>query len=506
MNDLDEGFSPEFAVPYEEPLEVLPVEPARKGQPIIAWAVIALVVCSILGLHAYQAWRESRLVEQGPVRVDERSLVLLRVQARYFVGAAQILKGASKELYPQARGLNTGSIDQRLAFITLAGELAGPKEAENEIESLETYLQQSGKQPTFEEARLKDIMDALYSDHAKGRFDAPSVSLEDRAFLRDRLGWFGELALAPAGSPDHAAREAVINPAIRTFAVLIGTVFTVGFIALLGFVALILFLIMLFSGTLKTGVHCGSTYGSVYAETFALYLFTYFGLTAAVQFIPSLDEWHLPLAGGAALFSLLVLAWPVLRGIPWQQVRQDIGLTAGRQPPLEPFVGVAGYAMTLPLLAVGVVVMLILMFLTGALNGILGAHDKLNADTGLPIHPIVFALVKPDWWTRLQVFVLACVIAPIVEETMFRGVLYRHLREASCRWGFFLSVTVSALVVSFVFAVIHPQGVIAVPALMALAFGFNLVREWRGTLIPGMVAHGINNGLVLTIVILAFGD
>ncbi len=134
------------------------------------------------------------------------------------------------------------------------------------------------------------------------------------------------------------------------------------------------------------------------------------------------------------------------------------------------------------------------------------ADQDLNPE-GLPVHPIVFVLLGSDWCTRLQVYFLACFVAPVVEETMFRGVLYRHLREATAAgMGFFVSVMFSAIVVSFIFAVIHPQGIIAVPALMALAFGFTLIREWRGTLVPGMVAHGLNNGLVTTIAILVLGS
>ncbi len=59
----------------------------------------------------------------------------------------------------------------------------------------------------------------------------------------------------------------------------------------------------------------------------------------------------------------------------------------------------------------------------------------------------------------------------------------------------------SALASSFVFAVIHPQGWLAVPPLMGLAFVFALAREWRGSLLPAMVAHGINNGIVMTVLL-----
>src|SRR5262249_27852666 len=94
-----------------------------------------------------------------------------------------------------------------------------------------------------------------------------------------------------------------------------------------------------------------------------------------------------------------------------------------------------------------------------------------------------------------QVLFVASVVAPVVEETMFRGVFYRHLREASARLPAALSVLGSAAVSSVLFAVIHPQGFLFAPVLMGLAFAFALAREWLGTLGPCVVAHGINNGM-----------
>jgi len=42
--------------------------------------------------------------------------------------------------------------------------------------------------------------------------------------------------------------------------------------------------------------------------------------------------------------------------------------------------------------------------------------------------------------------------------------------------------------------------------LMALAMGFALTREWRGTLIPGMVGHALNNAMVMLLLSVALGD
>jgi membrane protease YdiL (CAAX protease family) len=201
------------------------------------------------------------------------------------------------------------------------------------------------------------------------------------------------------------------------------------------------------------------------------------------------------------LLSLVALGWPVLRGVSWGQVREDVGLTWGR-PAVEPLYGVACYAMALPLLAIGMVLTLLLTLLQHSLEG----HTDVFRPTGTPAHPIVEVVARGDWLARFEVLLLACVIAPLIEETMFRGVLYRHLREGTRRWRPAWSFLFSATVVSFLFAVIHPQGIVAVPVLMALAYGFTMAREWRGTLLPAMVGHGLNNGLVMTMTMLAMGD
>jgi membrane protease YdiL (CAAX protease family) len=91
---------------------------------------------------------------------------------------------------------------------------------------------------------------------------------------------------------------------------------------------------------------------------------------------------------------------------------------------------------------------------------------------------------------KLFVFVLGAVLAPLVEETFFRGALFRALRT---RRGLVFSGLLSGLI----FAALHPQGVLAIPALTAMGFGFACIREWRDSLIAPMTAHAINNGLLI---------
>jgi len=102
------------------------------------------------------------------------------------------------------------------------------------------------------------------------------------------------------------------------------------------------------------------------------------------------------------------------------------------------------------------------------------------------------------------VFLAACVAAPIVEETMFRGVLYRHLRERGIHWNRALSVAVAAVVNGVIFAAIHPQGILAIPLLATLAIGFTLAREWRGSLVSSITMHALNNSMVTAMMFFLF--
>jgi membrane protease YdiL (CAAX protease family) len=158
--------------------------------------------------------------------------------------------------------------------------------------------------------------------------------------------------------------------------------------------------------------------------------------------------------------------------------------------------------MTIPLVGLGLIATLVLMQMQQLLGG--GGGGEFDR-TAIPSHPILPLLAEGDIWQRLQALFLASVAAPAVEETVFRGLLYRHLRDATCARGRMRSFLISAVINALVFAVIHPQGLVAVPALMAVAFGLTLAREWRGSLLPPMILHGIHNGILLLLVLAAFG-
>jgi membrane protease YdiL (CAAX protease family) len=473
----------------------VPPEPRRppRGHPLVAWGLIVVMVSVI-------TWFQSFRSEERAVKTEERAgLRIMQMNGRIIVGFAQFFPGPPSQ--QQIQTLNTGSVPRRLQAIILEGELAGPEKARELLKDLDQKIELNAVQLNDQERRLKQILSKVYADYVDEKYDAPSLSVSDRDYLREKLGWFGELALAPAqGSPE--ARERVLAPARRT-ALVVLVAGTLGLLAAAaGFFGMIFLLVFYFMGHLRRGLGTGIPYGGVYAETFAVWMALFFVLEFVVGIFAG-EKYRFALLGLAMLSSVIALVWPVLRGVSWQQVREDIGWTSGRWLFLEPLFGPAGYAMTLPMLGIGFLMIIVLMSLKNALSP-MNSGDYFGP-VEQPSHPIMEDLLAGNWLRIVQVIVIAAIVAPIVEETMFRGVLYRHLREASARWGVTASVVVSGLMVSFVFAVIHPYGWIAVPALMALAFGFTLLREWRGTLIPSMIAHGIHNGVVTVMLILAAG-
>lgn len=472
--------------------------PPRRGFPRLAWCIIlALVLFEVILPYIRRTRSRESMVERESRAISD-------LQLRYIVGVADLLN-QRESTYPElGKQFNTGPVGHRLRFIVAAGELKGPEEAIAQIAKLRKLMGDEGVEPTPEQATTLARLDRLYADYQAGRWQAPSLTEEDREDLRQQLGWAGRLALTPAEGSTPEERQEVLGPARRlAMALLAVAVGALGF-GCLGLFALLVLVAFLLAGRLRPAMPLPQGHGGLYAEGFAVYMLVFLGLSIGRYFLPWQGP-ELAVSGAAMLLALAAgLFWPVLRGLPFDQVRRDVGLTLGGRPWLEPGIGLVGYLLVLPCFGLGLVVTLILMTIQRRLT--LGNEPERHfAPLEQPSHPIVDWVGEGNIGVILQIVVIASILAPLVEETMFRGLLYRQLREATWGWGRTLSFVASALVVSFIFAVIHPQGLLAVPVLMGLAFGLNLLREWRGTLLPSMIVHGLHNGLATFLLVQGIG-
>ena len=91
------------------------------------------------------------------------------------------------------------------------------------------------------------------------------------------------------------------------------------------------------------------------------------------------------------------------------------------------------------------------------------------------------------------------VFAPIFEEIAFRGLLYAILRRR-------LSFAPAALLSASVFALAHGYGLIGFLSVLWSGFLWAWIYEKTGSLIPGIIAHAMNNLLVsLAVMVLLRG-
>jgi membrane protease YdiL (CAAX protease family) len=102
---------------------------------------------------------------------------------------------------------------------------------------------------------------------------------------------------------------------------------------------------------------------------------------------------------------------------------------------------------------------------------------------------------------QLVVFALfAVVVAPVTEEFLFRGVLFRSVRD---RYGFWPGAITSALL----FGVIHyvpgtwPDALALQITMVVTGLGLAWVYEWRKTLLAPVVGHAAFNLIAVVVIV-----
>ncbi len=112
-----------------------------------------------------------------------------------------------------------------------------------------------------------------------------------------------------------------------------------------------------------------------------------------------------------------------------------------------------------------------------------------------PLLELVLTNTNP--WALLLFSITAMVLAPLFEETLFRGVLLPVLGQ---RYGGLWGVVISALI----FGIAH-LSFGELPALFVLGLGLGWLRLQSGRLGPSVLMHGLWNGLTFANLLLLAG-
>ncbi|MCH8980209.1 MAG: CPBP family intramembrane metalloprotease [Armatimonadetes bacterium] len=251
----------------------------------------------------------------------------------------------------------------------------------------------------------------------------------------------------------------------------------------LGLAGLVLFFVKRATGRWKpVGFASGFTHADAdrYMMRFAFSFAALFAVTALLTFALKgsgiADNWKGVITGaGATIFILAMLRTPVLGKA------DGLRRLIGEKRNLWRMVGAGlfGYLTTVPLI----------LLMMAALN-------RLPQYLPAPTHPLGEEMAGAAGLGWLPILLTAAIIAPLLEETIFRGLLFPAIASRTGRP--ILAVFVSA----FLFAAIHPQGPLLWGALMAVGGVAAYLRYYTGSLIPSYTLHIVHNGAIVTVAML----
>ncbi|MCC6971460.1 MAG: CPBP family intramembrane metalloprotease [Phycisphaerales bacterium] len=486
-----------------------PGSPGRRSVALLLVAILTIAVAVVQRLdHAPAAAPDpkSAAIIHGSDEVDLMGRLFVKL-GLFFKAASP---GAPVEMYAEFvdEQAKLGTPTDRVWAAIAAGELSNTDAAKSRLEKVTAELD-APPDPATTPAPNPASNPAAPTDEAKDalRKDIQSLNLiyegraaeltqEQRDALGKNHGFFGKIALTHGLKDEDPARAPLLSGGGRLLAIMGAFMLVLVVGALAGITLFIIAIIKLMKRSVRATFRAPARGGSAYLEAFALFLLAFLvlalGTALLEQFLRSRGantDWIGPASLLAHWLLALVPLYVLTRGRSFAGLRQDMGWNTGRGVFREVGAGIAGYLAGLPLFFVSVLLALVLLVVQQAIVTQMTGHKPAP-----PSNPLFDRIGQSSGLEMAILFFMATVWAPIVEESLFRGVLFRHLRGT-------VGVVLAALGSAFVFGIIHPVPVLLTIPLMTLGFNFAMMREWRGSLLAPMTAHCLHNATVLTLLI-----
>ena len=371
------------------------------------------------------------------------------------------------EIFDDADKLAISRTDRFRAAIVI-GELQGAHRAVERLTSLRDEVEPGGP--------LSNEIGWLLPRYeaAAAHKPIPDLPPEVVTAMKGRHGWFADLANAFGRDDSHPDRWYTVAGAERFFAfATFADVFDL-IAPLIGVVVAIIVIVMITQNGVENSddPHVPTT---IYLQAFCVFALLFSTYLMLHVFMLGVEGAISLVVSQAITWSCALAAlYPLLRGVKFRELLHDLGFIAPNGIPRELMIGVVGFIGGLPIDWIGARV-------GGIVDAILLGDS--GSDAGIPLYE---APMSGSWILVILGTISACLWAPIVEETMFRGCLYRWCRVR-------LTWIPTMLITAAIFGAIHPY---SVGGMISVAFGgltLGLLREWRQSLYAPIVAHALYN-------------
>ncbi|MEM9065018.1 MAG: CPBP family intramembrane glutamic endopeptidase [Planctomycetota bacterium] len=358
--------------------------------------------------------------------------------------------------------------------------------------------------PTTEE------LNALRTDIEQTRIALEAVRLDGasldavpdtaRDWLLTRYGWHAEVLL----TTDESRRSELVSGGGALMLLLLGFGAFVCLLLIVGLAVSVMALVQLSQSQLRQRFIAPVQGGSVYLETAAVFVVAFLG----VQIVGAVLAAILGASGASESATLtailatqwllvLVPLWPLVRGVSFSRLRQDLGLHSGEGVLKELGAGIVGYLAGVPLYAAAVLIGAGLTIVSELLRQMGAGPEDADAPPELPDNSL-FDTIAGSSVVELALLVsLATIWAPLVEELVFRGALFRHMRSR-------IAWPLAAIGSAFVFAIMHGYGIAQLIPVAALGITFGAMRQWRDSLIAPIFAHFLHNATLIALMVVVF--
>lgn len=490
--------------PQPPPLAPMPApDPGSKGHARLAWLVLLVVLPLVVIMQQMQA--------HGVAEVDRSKIPppagdSVEVSARMGARVVHAFDASSPSFQQLATSFQQ-QIDQaaesplqKFRAAIAAGELIGPDEAADRLGDVLYDLETPARHrydPDDENDRARKaqliddatLLQGYYRSIADSDDTIEALNEETLKGLEERHGFFGELVRIARLPEDHEDRDELLEGAMLPFGIMGLFMAIIGLAVLAGIGLGILAIVLIAGKRVRLAMDRPAPGGSVYLETAVLFVVGFALLNAVVTLLVSVGGTAKIVAGLIAMpaqwLLLLVPLWPLARGVSWARIRDDLGLRAPRGVMTEVVMGIVGYLALIPILLAGVGVMLVLLLLQGLIFP--GDPDALA-----PANPILEMVRTLDPLNMVMLFTMATIWAPLCEELIFRGALFRHMRSR-------MAIPLAAILSALVFGMMHGYAGVQLIPVTVIGFNFALIRAWRGSLYGCIAGHAMNNAVVLSL-------